>query len=77
MRSYLIARVYALILTLFLLTIVVFALLLMIPGDVVQMIIGAEAEHVSPNLSPSCATSLVSICPGTSILALGKTSTTR
>src|SRR2546427_12648547 len=48
MRSYLITRVYALILTLFLLTIVVFSLLLMIPGDVVQMIIGAEAEHVSP-----------------------------
>src|SRR6266511_5038628 len=43
MRSYLITRVYALILTLFLLTIIVFALLFMIPGDVVQMIIGAEA----------------------------------
>ena len=35
MHGDLITRVYALILTLFLLTVVVFALLLMIPGDVV------------------------------------------
>jgi len=48
MRRYLITRIYTLILTLFLLTVVVFSLLLLIPGDVVQMIIGAEAERISP-----------------------------
>jgi peptide/nickel transport system permease protein len=48
MRRYLIARSSALLLTLCLLTVVVYALLLLIPGDVVQMIIGAEAEHISP-----------------------------
>jgi peptide/nickel transport system permease protein len=78
MRGYLITRVYALILTLFLLTVVVFSLLLIIPGDVVQMIIDAEAEHVSPTFVAELRRFFGLDLPWYKpILALSRTSTTR
>jgi len=78
MHGYLITRVYALILTLFLPTVVVFSLLLMIPGDVVQMIVGTAAEHVCPALvAELCRFFGLDLLWYRQIVALSRTSTTR